>query len=275
MDPGLTRWLTDVLGHDATVVDRARLTGRRVSTGQDVLEVVDSVGGRWFVKRVAEAAAWRAEVRAYRHWVAALGDCAPTLRAVNRPMRTIMISALPGTRPDDGDAAAAHQAGALLRRLQQAGPRPAPDQAPDPVVLHLKRRLAALPGLLERRHQAFLDDQLAVLDSLPAQPLVPCHGDFLPHNWMQDVSGVIRLIDFGNSHWAPAARDLVKLHFRPWWRRPHLPEVFYEGYGRHPTEVEKTYVQAHLAVRATLWIAFGRTAPPSGTSNAARSAWTS
>lgn len=53
-------------------------------------------GIRCFVKHYGDPARYRAELAAYRTWVPALEDAAPSLRAFDTSLRAMILSAVPG-----------------------------------------------------------------------------------------------------------------------------------------------------------------------------------
>jgi Ser/Thr protein kinase RdoA (MazF antagonist) len=87
-------------------------------------------------------------------------------------------------------------------------------------------------------------------------PVVACHGDFSPRNWLVDEDGVVRLIDFGRfqrDHWT---MDLLLMSRRYWLTEPRLRDAFFAGYGRMIEEVDRNYLRAAIgrwAVGTILW----------------------
>jgi Ser/Thr protein kinase RdoA (MazF antagonist) len=253
----LTTWLHQTLG-EHSIVGTAVQNARREGTGQLVVEAVDASGERWFAKRVSDSQCWRFEVRAYRRWVPALGDLAPTLRAVDRDSHLLLLGAVPGVSPPAADMAAHRQAGALLRRLHEVKPgrvqRPG-DQRNANGPLHAL--LKDVPGLLSEEQEQFARHHVRQLESLPPALMVPCHGDYTAHNWLVDASGTLRVIDFGNARWQTPALEFARLYFGPWWYRPDLAGAFFEGYGRRPDDRELEFVRHRVVVHAVQVIAFG------------------
>lgn len=254
----LRQWLHQVIG-DHSVVGSAPATARRTGTGQRVIEVVDSEETRWFAKAVAAPRGWRAEVRAYREWVPALGGSVPTLRAADPELRTLLLSSVPGRAPRVTDSRAHRQAGVVLRRLHRS--RPARRQRPsdrERTSLRLSMLVDRNPGLFTSTEVEFASDRANRIKLLPLGERVPCHGDYKPHNWLVDPSGTLRVIDFGESRWAPAASDFARMFYGVWWVRPDLAAAFFAGYGRQPTRNELELVRLQLATHAFAEIAFGR-----------------
>jgi Ser/Thr protein kinase RdoA (MazF antagonist) len=253
----LATWVHQTLGEHSIVGTAAQNT-RREGSGQLVVEVVDASGERLFAKQVSDQQCWRFEVRAYRRWVPALGDLAPTLKAANRDSRLLLLGAVPGVTPSATDMAAHRQAGALLRRLHEV--EPAREQRPGDrrnANGPLRALLQDVPGLLSEEQAEFARHRLTQLESLPPAPMVPCHGDYNTHNWLVDATETLRVIDFGNARWQIPALEFARLYFGPWWYRPNLAEAFFEGYGRRPTDHELEFVRHRVVVRAVQSIAFG------------------
>lgn len=255
MDASLQHWLQAVLGEHSVVSTRSATARRRGE--QPVLEVADRSGDRWFLKPVATQQEWRGESRAYRHWVPKLGDAAPTLKAGNAELRTLLVSAVPGEEPKPTHSRSHREAGRLLRLFHEAAPARSPGTSGRPVLPERLRRAASSSSILTADERNFVQREMTSLQSLPQQEEVPCHADYLPHNWLVDDTGTLRVIDFGNARWATAVHDLTKLCFGPWWRRPDLTAAFFEGYGRSLTPTERQFLQHYLSVDALREIMFG------------------
>jgi Ser/Thr protein kinase RdoA (MazF antagonist) len=117
----------------------------------------------------------------------------------------------------------------------------------------------------------FLRSQNAAMASFVGMAHVPCHGDFKAHNWLVDSAGTLRVIDFGNSRYAPAASDFSRLFYGAWWRRPDLATAFFAGYGRAPSDEERAFIQSSVVGLAVAEIAFGRSRRRSRVEDAGRS----
>ncbi|MPZ59968.1 MAG: phosphotransferase [Propionibacteriales bacterium] len=209
-----------------------------------VLEAVDVNGDRWFAKRLGDAGQWRAEVRAYKNWVPALGDRAPRLRAADRQRRFVVTSAVPGRRGDPFDPDLHQAAGELLRRFHSVLPSrtATATEFADRMAQRLERWLGRVPGLFTADEVDFARAQVRLLEQLPLQLQVPCHGDYKPHNWLLDDDGTLRVIDFADSRWHVRAFDLTRLYYGPWWGRPKLVERFLEGYGHQLADHERDFL---------------------------------
>lgn len=220
-DP-LIHWLLDVIG-EHSIVGVPRVTAGKALTTQRVIEVEDSSGTHWFAKQVDRPSAWRSEVRALRTWAPALGTHAPTLRAADSALRSLLTRALPGRPPTIDDATVGHRAGALLRRLHGCQPpRTRARLRSLPAVRHLERMLALHHDLFTSQEVTYVRSQTARLPQVDPAEVVPCHGDYYVHNWLVDASGTVRMIDFGAARWDVPVEDLVELSFRGWWQRPDL-----------------------------------------------------
>jgi Ser/Thr protein kinase RdoA (MazF antagonist) len=257
VDEPLWAWMHEVLG-DGCVLEELPVNGRKDAKGQLVRRVVDDRGGCWILKQVAVTQEWCAEHHAYQHWVPALADAAPVLRAADPGLRALLVSEVPGSHPSASRPRTYQQAGALLRRLHDAAPpreRPASERQAARKRLH--RLLDEADDVLTRPERAFVRERGAALAQLPLGATVPCHGDYRSHNWLVDEVGEMRVIDFGKARWEQPTWDLAKLFLRPWWRRPRLARAFLQGYGRDLSPEEKAYVEARMAVDALSHVAFG------------------
>lgn len=253
----LTTWLTEVLGPHAVVAVPRQTVGRRNSS-QVVVEIADQEGVRWFAKQVATEREWRCEARAYRRWVPALQGLAPRLVALDADRRTLLLSAVPGIEPDIRDADAAHQAGALLRRLHDSVPsRLQPAGAPHRAAARLRQRLSRHPELFSPAETDYALACAAGLESLDLPVRVPCHGDYYKNNWLVDDTGTLRIIDFGHSRWDHPASDFAQLYHRGYVEHPHLATRFLDGYGRPLTDAEATFLRLHRVAHATAELVLG------------------
>jgi aminoglycoside phosphotransferase (APT) family kinase protein len=152
----------------------------------------------------------------------------------------MVVTAVPG-RPvlgaglSTGEERAVHrQAGVLLRRLHER--QVASEAGADAGRLggRADEHLEQAGGLLTPAQRVLVRDCAARLAGLGARvPAVASHGDFQPRNWLWDAaSGQLGIIDWERAEPAPAIRDLVRLEYGPWDRRPDLREEFFAGYGR-------------------------------------------
>jgi len=201
----LLEFVTSSLG-PCTIVSARSHQGRGA-----VVEAVDEDGTRWFAKSLEFRSHWRAEVRAYRRWVPALGDRAPRLHAVDGDLLALVMSAVPGQATDRHVPVLHRGAGDLLRRFHQA--RPA-RQVPERFVATLEQRLngwlARSAGMFGDTEQQFVRDQLRRVSTLQDLSFVPCHGDYKPNNWLLDETGMVRIVDFADSRWHVPGRDVVR-----------------------------------------------------------------
>jgi Ser/Thr protein kinase RdoA (MazF antagonist) len=256
MTGDLLSWVQQVVG-DHKIVDTPAQTAHKAASSQRVVKVVDAAGQGWFAKHVEQERAWRAEVHAYRHWVPALNGLAPRLEAADPELRALVVTALPGARPSPTGADHWQQAGALLRLLHEARPS-VPRRAPvRGGALKLAQARATAGRLFTRDELAFVEACATRIADLPIKVNVPCHGDYRQHNLLLDASGILRVIDFGDSGWDIAASDLSVSFYGPLWRRPDLAERFLDGYGRPLTDPEREFIQRRVAVTAVLQAAFG------------------
>jgi Ser/Thr protein kinase RdoA (MazF antagonist) len=217
-----------VLGPYRVVADRSWDHGDSAVT-----QVRDAEGTDWIVKCHGHQGRYEREVAAYRRWVPVLGGHAPSLRAHDDELRVLLLSAVPGRANSEESLTpdAYSQAGRLLHAWHHAAPpRPCPDFAEQRMDSFRKRESRAAE-LVDARSMDFVRAGIARLAALPAPDLVPCHLDYGPRNWLV-ADGRLHVIDF---EWARPhcwLQDLLRLHFGPWQRRPHLRAAFLDGYGR-------------------------------------------
>lgn len=231
-----------------------------------VLRLRDASGTFWFLKRHREGERYRAEVRAYRHWVAALGDRAPRLRACDDGLQAIILSAVPGDPvpwPDSAptrqpsaqraaEAVVQHDAGVLLRRLHSARQALRWNDF-GPAKLDEFDQLSPLAaGLLTARELTKARAEVEALARLGSPVRVPCHRDYTPRNWLAGAAGLY-IVDFEWSRLDVWITDLARLHLGCWQDRPDLQDAFLRGYGRELDDTDRATLQG-CAVLTALWL---------------------
>lgn len=213
-----------------------------------VLEVRSAGGVPAIAKAHQSEARYAAETYAYDRWVPAIADRAPTVLARDDDRRVLILSLLPGeTEPilQEDTARQVHRdAGAVLRRFHEAEACPDDLDEASRRVRSYRRWVGRAPkGLIDADDLAFAETYATVLSSLSAISVVPSHGDWSPRNWLVNGS-TVGVIDFERAERAWWTKDLERLWWRDWLGRPDLREAFFDGYGRHPTEIEETAVVA-------------------------------
>lgn len=133
-----------------------------------VLHLTDSDGQSWYCKQTHFVVQWRAEVRAYRRWFAALDGEVPRLRAANRDKQLLLVSALPGEVVPEPAPAIHRAAGALLRRLHDAGPsRHEPSAKRRQMTARLDREIWRDGGDFNASEVAFIRERMQQFRDLP------------------------------------------------------------------------------------------------------------
>ena len=245
--PELLGLLVPILGKCRVVADCTWPEWREAT----VLEVIDADGVRWFAKRHRGADKYRRELTAYRRWVPALGHMAPTLRGFDDAAHLLVVSALPGANPGGwGGPDLLAQAGRLLQALHNSDDLGIWDDMVADKQAELDYWLRRWPGLIERRAVDFVRSELTNLQTLPPPPLVPCHGDFSPRNWLVS-EGQLGIIDFGEAGPDMWVSDLGRLLFG-WRLPPEELDALLEGYGRRPDDNELVLLRASYAA-AVVW----------------------
>jgi Ser/Thr protein kinase RdoA (MazF antagonist) len=187
------------------------------------------------------------ELRAYRHWVPALGDRVPRLLATTNDPLALVVTALPGRLLADCDLGpdaerdAHRQAGAILRDLHAAGP---PRHLPDMTAWLHERGMAWLDAtrdIIPAHRRVETVGHLEALRELGPIQAVPCHLDFTPTNLLLYHDGTVRIIDFEHTRYDLAARDLIRLAVRVWPGRPDLEEAFQATYDS-PTDLDRQVI---------------------------------
>ncbi|WP_156757482.1 phosphotransferase [Actinokineospora pegani] len=223
------------------------------------LEVEAGDGVRWIAKQVRRDKKYREELTAYRDWVPALGASAPVLHSAHDDLRLLLLTRLPGEVVEgtaaERDPAVHRRVGELTRLLHDAAP-PVLDEG---FSVRLREKTARYArraaGLLSAAEIGFVTGRVAALTD-GAVPVVPCHGDNLPRNWLLGPTGEVLLIDFGHADRDHRASEAVKLWFRYWRADSGLADAFFDGYGLWPDELDRavfTACAAHTSLSTVVW----------------------
>ncbi|MEE4543960.1 aminoglycoside phosphotransferase family protein [Streptomyces sp. V4-01] len=207
------------------------------------------------------------EVQAYAHWTPALPhDQAPQLLAADPALSAMLLTALPGITPDqhslpiEDEQEIHRQLGLLLAAFHHSQPRRPPTQD-HPDLGSLQRHLAAASPYLTAGDGVLAGRMAVRLATLAPLPHVPTHGDAQLRNtvWNPETR-TLALIDYERAAYAPAVRDLIRLQYGPWDKRPDLKTAFFTGFGQALTQHETQHLQAMAALDAISGIAYGVTA---------------
>jgi hypothetical protein len=238
------------------VVGPCRVVARHRTSGPSrVIEVRDHAQRHWFGKRIHFDRLWHGELTGYRWWQHL--DACPGLLHHDPDLQAMVVTASPGRPADRKDPAAYESAGRLLRELHAV-------PVEEPVTDWVEETRAALTFESARAARAghpvdpvLVSRCVAGLERLTRLPVVPTHGDFLPHNWLVDGSGALHTLDFAEAALRPAAHDLARLRFGPCWHRTDLWEAFLHGYGRALTRREERFLGHQLVVNAVTALGWG------------------
>ncbi len=226
-----------------------------------IVEITTPDGHAWFVKVFDAASHYERELHAYTHWVPAIADRAPTVRASDDAASVLVVSKLEGavdpTLTGDDNVAMHRDAGRVLRRFHDAA---APSVDPNAV----QRRIDAYrtwvehapEGLVDPGDLAFVEESVQILSSLPPLLVVPTHGDWQPRNWVVH-RGAVGVVDFELAEPAWWTRDLERLWWAEWLDHPELRDAFLDGYGRDLTDLDTTVLMASSALGAVTTIVWG------------------
>jgi len=225
------------------------------SLPEHVIRLRDARGRGFVAKRHRTPERFRRERHAYTTWTAALGDHAPQLLAADPGIQALLLTDLPGVPAtaltvDSSTELSIHEdAGKRLRRLHDVQPaRTSPSVGPE-LAERLHRWIDCAAGLLSSRERRILRRHAhALAISIPLETAV-CHLDFQPRNWIVRA-GAVHLIDFEHARIDARVRDLVRLRYRHWARRPSLQRAFLSGYGRELTNAESRALHHFGAIEA-------------------------
>jgi hypothetical protein len=207
-------------------------------------------------------------VAAYAAWSSGMAGHLPRLAAHCARRRALLLTAVPGEPAGPHTLAAYRPAGRLLARLH-AQPTPARASTPRGVgddhtwlgylgamARQAETDLRRLVRLGIKVDTAVTERALAELHTLQPQPLVACHGDFLPRNWV-GAGSQWHLIDLGMAGRRPVCAAFGRLHVRTLWDRADLTGELRTGYARDLDDDEIRAVELHRALDAVVLMRWG------------------
>ena len=230
-----------------------------------VWRLTSASGGCWYLKRHSSGRFHGREVAALQGWARALGPGrVPELAAADPELLVMVVTVVPGqlvlgSRLSADEEREVHrQAGQLLARLHESPVPPGADAGTSRLINRVEGHLDQADGLLSSAQQALVRDCASRLAWLgPHVPAVASHGDFQPRNWLWDPAGRLGVIDWERAEPAAAIRDLVRLEYGPWDRRPDLREEFLAGYGRVLTAEEHEMLACYAILDALSGLVWG------------------
>jgi 8-oxo-dGTP diphosphatase len=232
-----------------------------------VWEVTGTGEPRWFIKRHSSPDFHEREVSAYQRWVPALGPArAPVLIAADARYLCIIVSGLPGqvvrglAMTTEEEREIHYQAGTLLRAFHGAASPMDAMPVIHRAISQMETDLNCVMGLLTPPEITLVRKSVGDLTVLADLPAVAVHGDAQPRNWLWDHSAHrLAMIDFECAELSPAVRDLVRLEYGAWYKRPDLRQAFMIGYGRTLDPHEDEAFRCLLALDALNALQWGTT----------------
>lgn len=227
------------------------------STSALVWRIRTRDGHELIIKHNSDELCFQREYHAFAHWTPALGSGAPQLVAHDKDTRTLVLTPVPGVplqqlRLDPSTERNLYQrAGHLLRLLHQAQPaEPLPEFVATRTA-YVQDLLDSNGSLLTAEERELAETAMQHMAGLPIMNGRPSHLDCTPRNLLADTAtGSVHLIDFETARLDIEGRDFNRLASRIFTYRPDLEESFFTGYGRQPTNDEKTVMLICGAVDA-------------------------
>ena len=269
-------WCASVLGPVEVASDSSKIHGDHESTTCRLHTPL----GFCYLKIHQDLSHWHQEVHAYKHWVGAFGDFAPTLLAVHdeAPL-ALIVSELPGQIMEKTqwlpvqERAIWRSAGAALSAFHACesngcfGPclrdgtctDAFPPNARDYVSMRFRRQIerAISAGYLIQDESATLQAAYELIPAFEGERPFPCHRDYCPANWLVSKEGTwAGVIDFEFSYGDVRVSDFSRDPNWSWIHRPDLYEAFFDGYARSMTPVEERQLlvaHAEYALSAIVW----------------------
>jgi Ser/Thr protein kinase RdoA (MazF antagonist) len=219
-------WCDDLIGQSAFTPLPSRRPGR-----------LFSVDGRSFsgvLKLSRDASAYSAEVHAYEWWTARLSGEAARLMASSASLGALLVSRLDGQPCTHPTPEVCWHAGRALARLQAAViPRAfGSDSFATVVTADVLYWLALGADVLTSAETAVASEAVSDLDGCEPVSRVPCHGDFVPGNWLvADDGRWVGVVDFEHSRYDAPEADLAFLWDGAIANLPQHQAQLLRGYG--------------------------------------------
>jgi hypothetical protein len=250
--PDLLAYAGGVLGSVQLIADRSWDYGEG-----HVIEVVDSSGEPWVVKRCYRRKVFIRETDALRDWAPALGnDLAPRLHHTDPDSQTFIMTRLAGTAGTADTPDSHRQAGVITRRLHDLEPRLLLPELSETLTRNMEGWLTRMPGIVPAEDVDYARAHLRDIAALPPTYGVPAHGDNQPRNWLVDDAGTTRLIDFGRAGIDAWLRDIERMYFAEWTVDPELQDAFLDGYGHDLSDDDHAFLHclgAAASIGGRLW----------------------
>lgn len=172
----------------------------------------------------------------------------PRLLADYRHSGTLVLSECPGT-PVGGDRRNGlepvyREAGRQLKRIHQQEPY---DKDNLPLKKALELRLKSLKSQTDMHPEKREIEQLLagtgeLLDASRVNTRVPCHRDFMEHNWLLSEQGDLFIIDFEHARSDFWLLDLCQMNALVWSKDRELKRAFLQGYGTSLEAWEESFL---------------------------------
>ncbi len=199
---------------------------------------VRSAGGDHIVKASETSHHIGREVAAHQQVLGRLATPTPRLEHASVEEGILVTRYLPGNlvhgTPAEHEPHVYHQAGAILKGLQQPG-RTSTDDV-DEIIARVRETLDHAGGFVPGHQLEALRRRVAKQRSLPVR-LHFTHGDYQPRNWLLH-EGAVSVIDFGRALQRSWVSDLVRLQNQQFRGRPDIEHAFMDGLGRTLTETD-------------------------------------
>ena len=220
-----------------------------------LIQLIDGRGRRYFAKQHSNRPRYVQEVHAYRTWSQHLTGHVPDLVGWHDRTRTLLVTALAGTRADAvapgsrEEELAHYEAGRVLRLLHQATLIPRSGAVGPDLADRLARWIARAEHarLISTNERGLLSAHEEVLANT-LMDSAACHLDYQPRNW--NLGESFGLYDLEHMRRDARIRDFARMEFRRWQAATHLRNAFYSGSGRHPTDTEQRLLESFGANEA-------------------------
>ena len=259
----LRRRVEDLFSGAVTIDDHSRTFGRM----HVVWRLTTNEGMRYFAKRHESPLHFERAWHAHQHWFPRLGHVdgliLPHACAIDPEHGLIVAEEIQGQIVDElaprDQVEAMRIAGCVLRAIHDIDEG---RDEEDPEASH--RAMAAkytdmLAGAVSAAEEAWIRAVVSDTSIFRSEFAVATHGDFSPRNWIlrrTDEGVTLGVIDWERARHMAWIHDVVRMTHDHWTRTPEGRCAFFEGYGRHPSEVEERQMLWSTALMAGASIAW-------------------
>ncbi len=216
--------------------EMADLRDHAASSTNSLTFLRDQDGAEFVLKRFLSRRAYERESYALSHWAPLLPCLTPrVVRVFGNPEFAILMTRVPGRSLSADETRGSHinrMAGLILATLHKTSEK-------DDDHLDTKEALTQRWDDACERAASWLKDSerkklaagRAGITELEPRQRVPCHGDYVPRNWLLGDDKSLAVLDFENARMNIPEVDFLKLYMECWPHPSAAKKAFFAGYG--------------------------------------------